>query len=448
MQQLNRREFLNKSLVTAGTMASWLSTPHRVLGANERVNMALVGCGGRGRYVTRGMAELGAEVTYLCDVHQGQIDKVASLLAQVQQRKPKAIKSMQQICDDKDVDAVIIASPDHWHAAQSILACQAGKDVYVEKPHSHNIWESRRMIEAAEKYNRIVQIGTQSRSAAYVQAAVEYIKSGKIGDIHLVKVYNLKSGKAFHLGQPGKPDDGMDWNQWLGAAPYRPYHQGIFQNNGWYKFWDYGCGDMGDDGIHQLDLAMMLMGNPGMPKSVSCDGGRIHHKGDDGEIPDVQILSFDFDNFVMTFELTGYPPYMRKTTGTIRRSDKFPYWMKNATRVELYGSKYMMTIGRLGGGWQVTTTQGRIVDQMYGRFPDTEHEQNFIDCLKSRNTPTADINTLDASCNMVHMSNIAHRVGNQKLWFDSKNEQFIDNDKANALLKRKYRKGYEVPDKV
>jgi len=449
---MSRRKFLNSSLRGAGAMtlgvaAFSLARPRRVLGANERVNIALIGCGGRGRYLARGMVEQGAQITYFCDLHSERLREAVAFVTPVQDRRIHRASDMRQVFDAKDVDAVIIATPDHWHAPASILACQARKDVYVEKPHSHNIWESRKMIEAARKYKRILQVGTQCRSAPYVHAAVEYVKSGKVGDIRLVKVYNLKRGGPFHLGAPGTAPEGFDWDAWLGAAPKRPYHQNIFVL-GWHKFWDFSGGDMADDGIHQLDLAMMLMSDPGMPKAISCSGGRLQHKGDDAEVPDVQIVSFDFDGFVMTFELMGYPPYMRKTTGTIRRTDKFPYWTQNATRIELYGSKLMMTVGRHGGGWQVTTSGPTVVDQMYGRPPDTEHEKNFLECVKSRKRPNADIEVIHPGCTMVHMGNIAHRVGNQKLWFDSKTERFVGNEEANKLLKRKYRRKYEVPEKV
>ena len=150
----------------------------------------------------------------------------------------------------------------------------------------------------------------------------------------------------------------------------------------------------------------------------------------------------------MTFELTGYPRYMRKTTGTIRRKDEFPYWTQNATRIELYGSELMMTIGRHGGGWQVTTSGGRVVEQMYGRPPDALHQRNFIECIKSRKLPNADVEILHKSCALVYLGNIAHRVGNQKLRFDPRTERFIDNPAANKLVKRTYRKKYEVPEQV
>jgi predicted dehydrogenase len=417
------------------------------MGANERANVALIGCGGRGSYLARGMAECGAQISYLCDLHEGRLEKTKQFLADVHNRKPKTVKDMQRIFEDKDVDAVIVATPDHWHAPATILACQAGKDVYVEKPHSHTVWEARKMIEAARKYKRIVQVGTQNRSAPYNFAARDYVKSGKLGGIHLVKVYNLKPGGPFHLGETGSSPQGFDWDAWLGGAPFRPYHQNIF-SRGWHKFWDFSGGDISDDGIHQIDLAMMLMGDPRMPTAVSCSGGRLHHKGDDAEVPDVQIVTYEFNGFVMTFELTGYPRYMRKTTGTIRRSNKFPYWTQNATRVELYGSEMMMTIGRHGGGWQVTTSGGKVVEQMYGRPSDAEHEKNFLECVKSRKRPNADVEIIHPACTMVHLGNISYRVGNQKLRFDAKIERFIGNDEANKLVKGRYRKKYEVPEQV
>jgi predicted dehydrogenase len=451
MKTINRRHFLNKSIRGAAKMSlgagAFSLMSRQVLGANERVNIALIGCGGRGRIVTRGLIEHGAEVVYVCDLHEERLETTAAEIAGIQGRKPKKAREMQQVLNAKEVDAVMIGTPDHWHAPASILACQAGKDVYVEKPHSHNIWEGRKLIEAARKYKRIVQVGTQNRSAPYNFAAVDYIKSGKLGKIPLVKVYNMKPGGPFHLGDAGTPPEGFNWDAWLGPAPMRPYHQRIF-HGGWHKFWDFSGGDMADDGVHQLDLAMMLMGNPGIPKAVSCSGGRLAHKGDDAEVPDLQVVSFDFEDFVMTFELTGYPRYMRKTTGTIRRNDEFPYWTQNATRIELYGSELMMTIGRHGGGWQVTTSGGKVVKQMYGRFPDAPHQQNFIESIKSRKRPNADVEILHNSCALVHLGNIAHRVGNQSLRFDPKSEQFIDNTEANKLLKRNYRRKYEIPEQV
>jgi len=447
MKRLNRRQFVKQGVgISFGTVM--LSTAaHPILGANERVNLALIGCGGRGRALVRGFIDCGARITHLCDLNEERLEALAKELASVQNHTPRKLSRMQQVFDTRDIDAVVVATPDHWHAPASILACQAGKDVYVEKPPSHNIWETQKMLEAARKYQRVLQVGTQNRSAPYNRAAQEYIKSGKLGGIHIVKVYNLKSGGAFHLGDAGTAPSGFDWDVWLGPAPVRPYHQRVF-HGGWHKFWDFSGGDLADDGIHQLDLATMLMGDPGLPQAISCSGGQLAHRGDDSEVPDVQIVSYDFSDFVMTFELSGYPRYMQKTTGTIRRNDEFPYWTQNATRIELYGSDLMMTVGRHGGGWIVTTSGGKIVEKEYGRPPDQHHETNFLECIKTRKRPNADIATLFNSTAMVHVANIAYRVGNEKLRFDPATQRFIDSADANELLKRACRPRYRIPDRV
>lgn len=452
MKEIDRREFLKQAstfsgkTMLAGTALSALGHG-KVLGANERVHLALVGCGGRGRILARGfIEENGAAVTHLCDLNPERLDRMAQELGSVQGRKPRQSSELQAVLDDKDVDGVIAALPQHWHAPVTIQACQAGKDVYVEKPHSHNIWEGRKMIEAARKYKRIVQVGTQSRSAPYNFAARELVQSGKLGKLPLVKVYNLKPGNAFHLGEPGKPPRGFNWDTWLGPAALRPFHKDVYRR--WHHFWDFSGGDLCLDGVHQLDLAMMLLGNPGFPKSVSCTAGRYAHAGDDAETPDLQIATYQFDNFIMVVEASTYPRYMQKTTTTIRRRDEFPYWTQNATRIELYGFELMMTIGRHGGGWITTTSGGKIVDKQFGRPSDYEHEANFLDCIKSRKQPTADLETLHVSCSMLHMANIAHRIGNTTLTFDAKNERFPGNAAANKLLKRAYRPGHSIPENV
>lgn len=454
MSEMTRRNFLERSgkgaisVAMGGAALSALSA-RRVLGANERVQLGLIGCGGRGSMVVRNMIEeCEIDVTYLCDLREDRCENAANAYAEAAGgHKPKITKEMSELLASKEVDAVIIGTPDHWHAPASILACQAGKDVYVEKPHAHNIWESRKMIEAARKYDRVLQVGTQNRSAPYNLAALEYVKSGELGPIHLVKVYNLKSGGPFQLGDPGKKPDGFDWDAWLGPAPERAYHDHIF-NGGWHRFWDFSGGDMVDDGIHQIDLALMLMGDPGLPKAVSTSGGKLAFPDDDSETPDVEIVTYDYDKFIMTFEMTGYPRYMEKTSATIRRNDLLPYWTQNSTRIELYGATFHMTVGRHGGGWIVVTSAGKEVQKMYGRVPDTPHQQNFIECVKTRKRSNADIEKAHAACVLAHMGNIAHLVGNRKLEFDGEKERFKGSRDANKLLKREYRKKYEVPEKV
>ena len=454
MGDMNRRSFIGGVAGVAGVAgaaAVTLSQPRRVLGANERVNLALIGCGGRGPYVTYLFAQRDdTRITWLCDLDEGRLKAHTNRMASAQGgRQPKTTRHMKQVFDAKDVDAVVIATPDHWHAKATILACQAGKDVYVEKPPSHNMYEGRKMIEAARKYSRIVQVGTQNRSAPYNLAARQYVQSGGLGDIHLVKVYNLKSGGPFKLRPDSDAPAGFDWNAWLGPAPPRPYNASIF-GGGWHKFWAYSNGDMADDGIHQTDLAMMLMGDPPLPTAASTSGGRLHFRGDDAQVPDCTVCTLDFDGFIMVQELTNYPPYMRKIDQAIRSGDSFPYWPHCATRVELYGSKDQMVIGRHGGGWQVFGDGGKVVAQGFGRPGEPPHQQNFIDCIRSRNRPTADVEIAHRSMTLVHLHNIAHRVGNRKLEFDPKAERFTGEHAgaANALLKRQNATPYSVGDIV
>jgi predicted dehydrogenase len=389
------------------------------------------------------MIQQGGELVGLCDLNPKRIDKVAGEVAAFQTKKPKRYNHMMKVYDDKEVDAVIIATPDHWHGPAAILALQAGKDVYVEKPHAHNIWESQQMAKLAKKNNCILQVGTQNRSAPYNKEAVEYVKSGELGDIRLVKVYNLKPGEAFNLGEAGDHPRDFDWNEWTGGAHMRDWHQDIFEG-GWHHYWTYSGGDLADDAAHQIDLAAMLMGDPGFPLSVSSAGGRLQHKGDDSEVPDLLETAYEFPEFIMTLEHSNYPKYMRKTDGSIRRNDEFPYWTQNATRIELYGSELMMTIGRHGGGWIVTTAGGRVKEKVYGRPGDEPHCINFLECVKSRKTPNANLDKLHSSTALLHLANISHQVGNKKLWLDTKKERFKNNKAANALLKREYREGFEV----
>ncbi len=450
MKSMSRRRFLGRGAALSTGLALAGSINPTVLGANERLRVGLVGCGGRGSYVSRGIAAAGGQLVYLCDLIEERRDGVAQFLERyAPDHDPSGVKKvarMERVFEDSSIDAVIVATPDHWHALAAIRAVQAGKDVYVEKPHSHNIYESRKMLEAARKYERIIQVGTQNRSGAYNRNALEYIRSGKIGSVHLVKVYNLKKGDAFHLGDPGQPPRDFEWDSWLGPAPLRPYHQRIF-NGGWHHFWDFSGGDLCDDAAHQTDLALMLMGDPGMPRAVASSGGRLAHPGDDSEVPDVLVTTYDFDGFVLTLEHSNYPEYMEKTSTTIRQGDEFPFWLHNSTRIELYGSKQMMVVGRHGGGWQATVYPWEVVAQQFGRPCDDEHYANFVASVKARRRPNADIETLHPSVCMLHMANIAHRVGNRKIRFDAPREQFDDPD-ANALLGRAYRTGYAVPEKV
>jgi len=452
MNLFSRRTFLrNSGAAAAVTALAGITLAAKARGAespNERPNVAIIGCGGRGRFIIRVMIEeAGANCTCLCDLSPARIDSCWKFIGEVQKTKPRFETDYRRVLESKDVDAVIIATHDIWHAPLAIAACQAGKDVYVEKPHSHNIWESGKMVEAAKKYNRIVQVGTQNRSKEYTRAARDYIRSGKLGKIGLVKVFNLKSGDPYTLTSATKPPpSGFDWDKWLGRARVRPYSEQIFRG-GWHNYWDFCGGDMCDDGIHQTDLALMLMGDPGLPKSVRSVGGRFVHRGDDSEVPDVQVADWEFDSFVMTFELSAYPKYMVKSSDTLRRKTLVTDWKQNSTRIEIYGSEQMMIVGRHGGGFVVEQSASRVVEKMFGEAGDAEHYKDFIAAVKSRRKPNADIAIAHASNVIAHMGNIAHRIGNLSMRYDAATGRF-DNPNANAMIKPEYRKGYEMLETV
>ncbi len=250
----------------------------------------------------------------------------------------------------------------------------------------------------------------------------------------------------------GQPPTGLDWDRWLGPAPQRPYNAEVHRN--WYGHWDYSGGNA-SDAVHTLDVARMVLGDPPHPRGVNCAGGRWQYD-DGGEMPDVQIVTFEFDRLVMTFENTGFTSYMFKTPQSIRDGDQFPFWPQNSSRIEIYGTRRMMYLGRHGGGWQVLeqgsqelgSSFGKVVAQQFGRFSDDLHTANFIQSIRDRQQPNADIEVCHYSASLEHLANFAYRLGNQKLHFDGTNEKFVNNEEANQTLKPTYREDYRMPDQV
>jgi predicted dehydrogenase len=358
---------------------------------------------------------------------------------------------MKEVFNDKDINAVWISTPEHWHALATVWACQAGKDVYVEKNPTVSVWEGRKMVEAAKKYNRIVQVGFQNRSAPYAFSARDYIKSGKLGQIVHVKSYNMLGGSKW-TPQPDAPvPAGLDWDQWLGPAPFVPYNPAIHdmeERGGWGNFWAYSGGHMADDASHVLDLARMVLGDPGHPNAIYGWGGN-NAWGSNREVPEIQTVTYDFEKYALTCVSGNATNYMKKTPQNIRMDPTlFPDWRTNATRTEIYGTEGLMYLGRHGGGWQVKGEDSKLIAQDGGIFPDKEHQLDFIDCLRTRKNPNGDVEQAHLSASLIHFGNIAYRVGNKQLNFDGVTERFIGNDAANKLLRRSYRENYKIPDKV
>ena len=457
MANISRREFLNRSqqtglglaagLTILGNAASVRGTP-----AANKIVMGVVGVRGRGGNLAPGFASRGdCEIAYVCDVDSNLFQSRAKAIADVQQGKmPKCVQDFRKVLDDKTVNAMIIATPDHWHVPAALWSCQAGKDVYVEKPLSHNCWEGRKLVEAARKYKRVVQVGTQNRSAPYNMAAKKYIEDGKLGRVHFCRVCNMKDWGNSPMAKDGVAPKGFDWDMWNGPAPERPYNSTCV--NGWHHLWRYSGGDIANDASHQIDLARWVLGVD-YPKTVYSVGGRFDSKGA-AETPDTQTAVWEFPNLLVNFELTLYTPYMLKISPIIRQSlDKFPYWPQCATRIEIYGSDGIMFLGRHGGGWQVfgrpKLQEGVVKAQFKGTFPDPEHKENFVQCIRSRQRPNADVEEGHRTALLIHYSNISYRLGGQKLAIDPKTEHIIDNPEAMKLFKREgYRKPWTISDEV
>jgi predicted dehydrogenase len=439
---------LNKKVTSLGvaaglTILSDGKTPADT-SANNKVNLALIGCGGRGRGVIAGFkARKDTNILYCCDVDKSRGESSA------EKYNAKYAENMRTVFDDKSVDAVVCATPDHWHSLCTFWAIQARKDVYVEKPISHDPFESQKCLEAARKYNQIVQHGTQNRSAEYNFAAKKYIEEGKLGEIHLCRVYNMKKWGGLKINKGEKIPDNFNYDLWLGPVPNYEYSPSIV-HGGWHQLWDFSAGDMADDGIHQIDLARWLIGKE-IPKSAYAAGG-IFSRKDDSQTPDTLVSTYEYDDLTLVFELALYPEYMLKIGD--RNSDIFPIWQNCATRIEIFGTKGLMVVGRHGGGWQVfdrpKSRQPVIKSEYHGRVPEQAHWENFIQCIRSRSVENlnADIEKAHRSALLVHYATMSLRTGSTKLQINPENGVVTNSPEAMKLWKREYRKPFEITNEV
>jgi len=450
MGTLTRRDLLGRmSTAAAGVTILRDARSARATPANDRLVLALVGCRSRGPALIRGFGSRSdCRLAYVADVDTERFAPSAKLAAEAQGVEPKCVQDFRKVLDDKSVHAMVIATPTHWHALATIWSCQAGKDVFVEKPLFHNPWEGLKMLEAARKYERIVQVGTQNRSAPYNLAARDYVQSGKLGKVHFVRVYNQKLWPNFPMAEDSDPPPGFNWDMWNGPAPEHRYNKTLRFN--WHHVWRYCIGDLGNDGVHQFDLARMIVGFD-LPKQVYCTGGRFNTTGA-AETPDTQLATFTYDKLVVTLELTLYTPYMLKISPKIRESTElFPYWPQCATRIEIYGSEGVMYVGRMGGGWQVFTRpglqEGVVKDQLKGPFPDPDHQANFVQCVRTRQKPNADIEIGLRSHLTLHYATMSYRTGGRTLAVDPETLA-VDDAEAMKYFRRDGRKPWIVPDEV
>jgi predicted dehydrogenase len=446
---MNRRGFL-KSSVGAATAFTFLPAGG-TSAAENKVILGIMGVGGRGRALLTSLVKRSdVKIKYICDADTRCYGPAAEIVIEGHDYKPQFIQDFRKMLDDPQVDAIIIATSDRWHALATIMACQAGKDVYVEKPLSLSIWDGRKMVEAARKYRRIVQVGTQSRSAPYTDKAAEYIRSGKLGDVLLARVFLMQESGPIQVADVQPVPESLDYDLWCGPSPMLPYRPGLW----FWRLWDFYVGYIMADLIHQVDLARYLIGKD-YPQTVSSAGG-VYHFNDGREQPDTHFATFEFDKLTMLFEASLWSPYMHRIVH-LKDQSKFPDWPFCATKVEICGTKGFMCFGRHGGGWQVfegdaSVRQSKAVvsepaQLKFGSIIDV-HFEDFINCIRTRNRPKADVEEVHRSMVLCHLANISYRVGNRKLKFDGQTERFVDDAEADKYLKANYRKPWIVPEKV
>jgi len=452
-KDVSRRNFLSRGAKTAAgitAVSAVVSTSkaRKVLGANDRINIAVIGIRSRGRGHYREWLKIpDVHVRTLCDPDENLFPERVNEIEETQGKKPKTEYDLRKVFDDKDIDAVSIATSDHWHALATIWACQAGKHVYVEKPTSHNIWESRKMVEAARKYNRIVSAGMQNRSIWSVREAMKFLHSGQLGEIYMAKGLCFKPRDSIGKKANAPIPEGVHYDLWLGPAPWRPFNPNRFHYN-WHWFWDYGCTDMGNQGPHQMDVARWGMNKHDHPKKIKCIGDYFVFDSDQ-ETPNTQLAMFEYDDGkIIQFEVRGL--YTNKEEG-VRIGNLFfgsEGWMY------LNGNTWKTYYGRDNkpgpSSDDLKVKEEEAADPMnLAGTGSSGHFMNFINTLRTGNwmNLTADILEGHMSTSMCHLGNISNRLG-RELIFDSHSETFTGDDVANSYLTRNYRHPYVVPEKV
>ncbi|HVO97390.1 MAG TPA: Gfo/Idh/MocA family oxidoreductase [Bryobacteraceae bacterium] len=438
-----RRTFF--SFATAAAVAATQRKP--LVAANDKVDVAIVGLGGRGQNHMSFYSKLpDANIAAVCDVNQAAVERAQATVEKLTGQKPKGYADMRQVFDDKSVQAVSMPLPNHWHALATIWACQAGKDVYIEKPACHNVFEGQQMVAAARKYGRMVQIGSQSRSIEHKIKAIQLLHEGVIGKVYLAKGLCFKRRLSIGHKDDAPIPPGLDWDKFLGPAPMRPFNELRFAYN-WHWFWDTGNGDIGNQGVHEMDIARWGL-NVGLPKSVSSTGGKYYvPANDDQETPNTQMATFNYGDTEIMFEVRGGltgPEGGLQIRGGNTIGDLF------------YGSEGWMAID--AEGFQVykgvregrTEKQEKIMDVTRTNVPDTvPHMANFLAAVKSRNYKglKADVEIGVASADLCHLANVSYRLG-RTLKFDDASRKFMGDEEANKMLTRNYRTPYVVPEKV
>jgi predicted dehydrogenase len=441
---MNRREFIKTSAKTTLGAAALSALSTRVSRANdkpspsERFRIGIAGVHHQVLYLTRAFANLpDVDVAYVCDVDKAVIGPAVEAITKSGRPEPKVVGDFRKILDDKSVDIFVHATPDHWHAPATILACEAEKHVYVEKPCAHNLREGRLMIEAARRKKRVIQVGTQSRSNERLIKAIARLHDGAIGDVLVAKAWDSQLRENIGHVKPSDPPASLDYDMWLGPAPSAPYRSNVIHSH-WRWWHDYGVGDIGNDGIHDLDMARYGLGMNEHPSTITAVGGKYFFD-DDQQWPDTQTVVFEYPGDgklghkrQLIYEQRIWSPYMQES-----------HENGNA----FYGTKGVMIFGKKEG-YKLYGPKNELKEQDSWSLSIEPHARNFLNCIKDGKEPNASIEIGHLSASLSHLGNIATRVGHT-IHFDPKTEQIKDDAEASKFLRRTYREGHwAVPKDV
>ncbi len=468
--EINRRDFLKSGARAGAGLAlsgmTFLPHPQRVFGANDRVRVGVVGLHGQGWAHVEEYAKIPtAEVAAVCEVDENVLNQRLGEMEKMKLPKPATYIDIRKMLDDKSLDAISIAVPNHWHSLMGIWGCQAGKDVYVEKPCSHNLWEGRQLVKAAQKYNRIVQHGTNSRSGAAIQEGVQKMRDGLIGDLYLSRGLCYKWRNTIGHASEEPCPAGVHYDLWTGPAPLKPFTKNRFHYN-WHWIWDTGNGDLGNQGIHEVDVARWGLG-VGLPNKASAIGGHFMFD-DDQQTPNTLNCAFEFDlpdgkRKMLEFEVRHWISNHEADIGTPAfGGGEVPAALGNAQEKRHQRRGPQNTIGNVFYG-----SKGYVAMNGYDSYKSWLGEDqepgphaeapgnnwaNFVDCVRSRKKENlnAPIEEGHISCALVHLANASYRLG-RTIHFNPDTQMAIDDDEANLLLRdgdREYRTPYVVPENV
>lgn len=438
--EINRRQFLGSSAKNAAGMAAGmvgLSAAAAHVAPAERVSVGVIGCRSQGKRLAVEFAQHPAvDVTAVCDVDEAVLAAAAAAVMDIQGRAPRRQTDFRRLLEDRSLDAVVLATPDHWHAVMTVNACRAGKDVYVEAPVSHAVAEGTAMCAAARQYGRVVQSGLQQRSGRHFQSAVEFVRSGQLGRVRLAKAWTVQRRKSIGVRGDSTPPASVDYDLWLGPAPARGFNANRFHAN-WQWFWDYGSGALGQWGVHMLDVARWGLGVE-LPVRVSAAGGNYHFR-DDQETPDTLVVNYEFPGKTIVWEHRLW-----SSRGIEGRS----------TAAAFYGEAGTLIVDR--GGWKVYDHDQAPVAEKSSQLQ--QHVGDFIDCVQSRRRPAANIEIGHISSTLAHLGNIAYRLAREvaigpcapgsanagfPTWSPAEPVLLGDAD-ANRLLAATYREPWEL----